>query len=336
LRLPVTRPFYQLDNGQIRRTFMPPLMVYDIDFSTRSLSPNLDLLQWGDMVLGGSPRADGREPYFDGVGLVLTAFQRPWSQVAPHQSPPGVSSAVYLVFPPQPITSNQVLPRASRLRLDVEFDQPTATPEPSPPPSMLARRVEVSDGENDLPNAPPLENAPPPWAVALRVKAGNEIDRPGEALIDVTCQFHNTGVRLNDPDKAQDAPNNQSLDLEGPLDYPDGTQFSLGFEYSGIQAGPAPATPHKKGDDLGYAVGCGFLEMKSDYPYLDASDRRLFSSTKLSASPQSWIGALGVAVGTIRYPGTMAARIKRFTVTTFAPVSPLHLPSTTRPNATSV
>jgi hypothetical protein len=318
---------------------MPPLVVYDIDFSTRSLSPNLDLLHWGDMVLGGSPSADGREHRFDGVGLVLTAI-RPTESPVPG-SPSGVSSAVYLVFPPQPITSNQVLPRASRFRLDVEFDLPSAKPETTPPPSVLARRVEVSDGENDLPVAQPLDNAPP-WAVALRVKAGNEIDRPGEALINVTCQFHNTGVRLNDPNKAQDAPSNKSLDLYSPLDYPDWsrTQFDLEFEYSGIQAGPVPpvtppATKRKTGDDLGYAVGCGFLRMQNDVPYFDTYDRRLFSSTKLSGSHQSWIGALGVAVGTIDYAGTMTARIKRFTVTTFAPVSPLHSPSTTRPNATS-
>jgi hypothetical protein len=316
---------------------MPPLVVYDIDFSTRSLSPTLDLYHWGDMVLGGSPSADGRQHYFDGVGLVLTAIHSTESPVPLHQSPPGVSSAVYLVFPPQPITSNQVLPRASRLQLHVEFDQPTATPETTPPPSALARRVEVSDGENDLPNALPLEN-PPPWAVALRVKAGDEIDRPGEAMIDVTCQFHNAGVRLNDPGKAQDAPSNKSLDLDGPRDYPDWspTQFDLEFDYSGIQAGPAPATPHKKGDDLGYAVGCGFLRIHSDRPYEDRYDRRLFSSTKLSTSPQSWIGALGVAVGTINYAGTMTARVKRFTVTTFAPLAPLPVPSTTRPNATNL
>lgn len=312
---------------------MPPVLVYDVDFSTRSLSPTIDVHRWGDMVIGGSS-ADTREHGFDDVGLILTATHPTWSPVP--GTPAGVSSAVYLVFPPQPHHQIPVnsLPRASRLELRVEFDRPRAAPDvtnvpPSAdvtniPPMAMARRVNLGDGENDLPTAT-AEPTIPPWAVALRIKAGNENDLPDDALINVTCQFHNTGVRLNDPNKAQDAKTNQSTDLDSPLIYDqwDATQFNLGFAYSGIQAGPLTRTPRKVGDDLGYAVGCGFLEMVNEYDpnFGRKGDRRLFSSAALSRSDQTGIGALGVAVGTINFMGTMSARLKRFSVLAWEPLS---------------
>ena len=194
--------------------------------------------------------------------------------------------------------------------------------------------------EFDLPDATPEDpNAPVPiWAVALRVKLGNATDIPGDqTLINVTCQFNKDGVRLADPSRAQDAPSNTPTNLDSPLSYGSyrpgcfgwwgPTKFNLDFAYSGIQAGPAPAHPHQVGEDLGYAVGCGFLEMLDlpkwgglfDGPKLllnlqNKYDRRLFSSTNLSTTDQSWIGALGVSIGTINYVGTMTARLKRFSV----------------------
>ena len=281
---------------------MPPVLVYDVDFTSGSLQPTVDSEEWGNMLFGGST-AGAYHDFVDG-GLLLTATR---SNILEG----GVSSAVYVVLPtPDPSPPNLALSRASRLKLHVEFDLPHATPSDAPPPGhMLARATHgISTG---------LPKPPQPWAVSLRVKLGDETDVLGEALMNVTCQFHDTGVRLNDPSKAQDAPSNKSLDLDSPLDYDSWglTQFHLGFMYSGIQAGPAPATPHQRGDDLGYAVGCGFLEMKPfDNPRFAKYDQRLFSSTQLSKSNQTWIGALGVGVGTVNFEGTMKARLKRFSV----------------------
>ena len=139
----------------------------------------------------------------------------------------GVSNSVYVVLP------TGTLSRATRLQLHVEFDLPNGTPDPTAPIQ--------------------------PWAVALRVKLGDENDLPGQALINVTCQFNKDGVKLADPDRAQDIAGNSPTNLDSPLDYAKyqglgpgqkPTQFNLDFAYSGIQAGPAPAPPHQPGQDL--------------------------------------------------------------------------------------
>jgi len=272
---------------------MPPVLVYSVDFTNGSLQPTVDVNNWGNMVFGGSTTGALQRTFVDG-GLSLTATRHSTETA-------GVSNSVYVVLP------TGTLSRATRLQLHAEFDLPNATPDPT--------------------------NAPiPPWAVALRVKLGGETDLPGDrALINVTCQFNQDGVKLADPDRAQDVAGNSPTNLDSPLDYAkyqglkpgwNPTQFNLDFAYSGIQAGPAPAPVHQPGQDLGYAEGCGFLEMsdspgKSSVQRQSKDDRRLFSSTKLSTPVQAWIGALGVALGTNNYVGTFTARLKRFSVTTW-------------------
>jgi len=312
----------RIGNGQTRRTFMPPVLVYQIEFANNiDLHPNVDTQDWGDMVLGGSS-VGALDRSFDDVGLTLRATR--YAELGPTHMPEhdlpshvvhttyklapgslpkateGVSNAVYVVLPPRK------LPRETRFTLHVEFDSPTANPEGTTA-------------------APAL-----PWAVALRVKIdpGNATDLPTDHRIDVTCQFRQDGVKLNDPDKAEDDaknPYNKTRDLLGPFHYADfqfGTaraQFSLDFVYCGTQAGPRPTLQHHVGEKLGYAVGCGLLDIQtvpnaSNPIATELGDRRVFSSTKLSTPDTASIGALGIGVGTVNYVGTMSARLKRFSV----------------------
>src|SRR5215831_9766241 len=140
---------------------MPPVLVYSVDFTNGSLQPTVDVNNWGNMVFGGSTTGALQRTFVDG-GLSLTATRHSTETA-------GVSNSVYVVLP------TGTLSRATRLQLHAEFDLPNATPDPT--------------------------NAPiPPWAVALRVKLGGETDLPGDrALINVTCQFNQDGVKLADP-----------------------------------------------------------------------------------------------------------------------------------------
>ena len=61
-------------------------------------------------------------------------------------------------------------------------------------------------------------------------------------------------------------------------------------------------------------LAVAYAEIEPPPSVKPAIDRRLFSSTKLSTSVQSWIGALGISVGSKFYTGTFTARLKRFTV----------------------
>lgn len=289
---------------------MPPLEVYRVDFSNGTLAPVYDANGWGAMRYGGTSTGNLQRNFVTG-GLYLSA-ERPLD--AQDQ---GVANSIYVV-PPMP----GMVPLESRLLMRVEFDLPDAVPAS---PDVKAE----------------------PWAAGLKLKFANQPGEPperdvlDEPMIIVTCQFNNNtlgrnGVRLNDPSRAQDAATNKATDLDSPLSYDrykgwwwliPPTRFILSFAFSGIQAGPAP-DPRSPGDPLGYAVGCGFLEMSSwvlvrkkweiwTWFRRSKKDLRLFSSTQLSTGNQTWIGALGVSLATVSGQGTIMARLRRFTISTW-------------------
>lgn len=289
---------------------MPPLEVYSINFANGSLQPSLDANGWQAMRFGGSS-AGTLQTTFGNGGLYLSA-ERPLGA-----KDRGVHNSVY-VLPPVPTETGASVPGmlslASRLIMRVEFDLPDA----------------VAAGPGVKAEA---------WAVVLRLKFANnpleprERDVPDEPSINVTCQFNNNtngrnGVRLNDPDRAQDATTNKAPDLDSPLSYSRykpgcfglgrATQFILSFAFSGIQAGPVPTGTRKLGDPLGYAVGCGFLEMLGVPRFRkdNLKDHRLFSSTNLSSGTQDWIGALGVSITSLSGQGKFSVRLRRFSIST--------------------
>jgi len=289
---------------------MPPTEVYAIDFANNeTLKPEVDVNGWGNMVFGGSTQNTDStisEPAIGygterSDGLILVGF-RP-RQTDPTKPIPFVSNSVYVTPAPG------MVPLNSRLRMRVEFDLPKAVP--------AAADVKAEA-----------------WAVVLKLASSS--DDKDQATMVVTCQFNNqtngrNGVRLNDPSRAQRVKTNIAMDLDSPLDYErydpsqdyfGPTRFTLSFAFSGVQGGPPPPVPQGNQDPLGYAVGCGFLEMDSVYGdsplriiRSGLEDVRLFSSTTLTQ--QSWISALGVSLMTESGVGTFRARLRRFSIETW-------------------
>jgi len=226
----------------------------------------------------------------DNVGINLSAYRPPG---LPNQT--SVSNSRYVVLPPN------ALPIATRLIMHAEFDLPDTPQVPGLPPSSL-----------------------PAWAVGLRVKFGGADDVMGEPFAIVTCQFQLDnitvpGVRLNTPGSEQ---RDQADNLDTPIDYakyrghasPNAspavanahglpTLFSLDYAFGGAPVGPAP----------GHAVGCGALSIGTK------TDQRVFSTTTLGSSNQSWIGALGISLSTSKGEGTIAVRLRLFSVSLIAP-----------------
>jgi hypothetical protein len=92
----------RIGNGQTRRTFMPPVLVYQIEFANNiDLHPNVDTQDWGDMVLGGSS-VGALDRSFDDVGLTLRATR--YAELGPthmpeHDLPSHVVHTTYKLAP---------------------------------------------------------------------------------------------------------------------------------------------------------------------------------------------------------------------------------------------
>lgn len=239
---------------------MPKVPVYAVDFGNGNLSPSLDTHGWGAMKLGdsgpGSDTSSTNDP--QGIGLSLTAA--------------GAFSGIGIFAVPGP----GVLDLATRLLLEVQFDEPSAT-RPDPP-------------------AP---GSPEPWAVALSVEFGDERVLDAEPVVGVTCQFRPNGVRLNTPGHLE-APDQAGM-LITPLDYAALTpgRFVLQHHFCGINAA------------RGYTIGYGSLTIG---PPIRKDDQRVYSNAGLSTGQQTWIGALGVALVTIQGAGRISVRVRSFSV----------------------
>lgn len=264
---------------------MPPVEIYSVDFKNGNLSPSTDSRSWGSMKQGGPiPSHPDNKATSDGElkGLRLSVYRAP-------TSPAGVSASSTVCVVPGAGT----LALASRLSMRVEFDLPYAQLAYIPQPSAIG------------PQPPPTgTDWPTPWAVGLLVKSGDENDT-GDPKIPVTCQFNRTvnAVRLNSP-KPGSLQNDQAGNLDAPVDYarywtPPGNppRFTMEFAFCGHDA-----------ITVGHSVGSGSLAIDTK------KDQRVFSSTALSTSGQTSIGALGVSLVTQSGVGHIMVRLRSFSV----------------------
>jgi hypothetical protein len=273
---------------------MPPRLVYAVNFSHGNLNPTVDLNAWGQMKLGGTASGLGTT-WPDAFGLNVSLTR--------NFNDPQFATRALFVLPPQ-----QSLPIKSRFRMRIEFDRPSAAGLPQP--------IGVERGNP----------TPEPWAVALVIKLGNEVDVDPQPAVPVTCQFNRTmnGIRLNSPQGALQK--DQSKVMVSPLDYP---QFNPPFWndllpppgiagwLASFLGGPRRFTlEHAFAgfdyDTAGHTVSCGALSISGYRP-----DQRVFSNAAISTNPQTWIGALGISIATIDGIGTMRARFRFFTVETW-------------------
>jgi hypothetical protein len=262
---------------------MPPVQVYAIDFSNGNLVPSIDTNGWGSMKQGNSGPNDKPESDGDARGLNLSVYRAPGSVLH-------AANGVHLVF------GQGVLPLATRLLMQVEFDRPNAHPRYVQQPWTVAPAPIIP--------GPPT---PEPWAVGLPVKFGNENEIANESLVAVTCQFNRqtNGVRLNTPFNEE---KDQSPNLVSPLDYAANPPpvFLMEHSFCGIRA----AEP-----TCGRSIGSGSLTIG---PPGTKKDQRVYSNIHLSGGQQTWIGALGVILVTIQGTGQIMVRLRRFSISTWS------------------
>jgi hypothetical protein len=234
---------------------MPSERVYAVDFKGGNLTPSLDTNGWGAMRVGVGPNTSSSA---DPQGLRL--------EVTADGTPGGIG--VHAVL------DEADLPLATRLTLQVEFDQPRG----DPPASGTG--------------------SPEPWAVALSVKFGDEDFVVTEPMVPVTCQFRPNGTRLNTPGGLE---GDQAAMLITPLDYAalSPGRFTLEHHFCGVNAVNR------------YAVGFGALSVG---PPIREYDQRVYSNQGLSGGQQDWIGALGVVLVTLNGTGTIRVRLRGFAV----------------------
>lgn len=254
---------------------MPPVPVYQVDFSGGNLLPTLDTKGWGAMKLGDSGAANNPTSFSDAKGLNLSVFR-----------PPGANT--HAAIGVAVVAAPNVIPLATRLLLKVEFDKPNAHLQFVQQPSNVAP-----------PPPPPGSPTPEPWAVALNVKFGNEVQVHNEPLVAVTTQFNRqvNGARLNTPFNEQ---GDQSPVLLTPLDYTAHPQHVYEMEHSFCGIFPANAR----------AIGSGGLVIG---PPGSLRDQRVYSNVGLSGG-QTWIGALGVTLVTLAGTGQLMVRLRKFSI----------------------
>ena len=258
---------------------MPPVPVYEVDFSGGNLLPTLDTKGWGAMKIGDSGAANNPTHFGDARGLNLSVYR-----------PPGATT--HAVIGVQVVAAPNAIKLASRLLLRLEFDKPRAQLQFVQQPSNVTP-----------PPPPPGSPTPEPWAVGLIVKFGNEAQVHNEPLIAVTTQFNRqvNGARLNTPFNEQ---GDQSPVLLTPLDYDANPQhaYEMAHSFCGLFPGNARA------------IGSGELVIG---PPGVLRDQRVYSNVGL-AGGQTWIGAIGATLVTLSGTGQLMVRLRKFSISLWA------------------